>query len=161
VEKKTKKGKGKELAVETDTNPIFIVDDTMLNIKVMKAMLSQLGVSNAKDFSDGFSFISHLLLWSRKLSFSGALADCRRCLCFIDKEMPFLSGVGVVNLVRFMEADLNVSVTFVGVTAGHWDDESLDDMIPKPLKIKVVERVLHKFLQNGKSLFLSSRPTIS
>ena len=158
-----KKDKGKSLPPppppsKLDYPPIYIVDDTMLNIKVMKAMLSQIGVAKTKDFSDGFSFVSHLLLWSRKVSFKGSLADKRHCVCFIDKEMPFLPGTSVIRMVREIEPYLNISVTFIGVTAGEWNDDTLDEMMPKPLKLRVVERVLHKIVHQIRKSNLFADP---
>jgi CheY-like chemotaxis protein len=107
----------------------------------MENMLKQLGVKRISTCRDGFSAVSWLASWAKNLHDKGV--EDKTCLVLVDKEMPYMTGDKMVNVVNVMKRDLGVEVFFVGVTAGEWpDQEGMVAVLQKPVKYEELKSIV-------------------
>lgn len=80
-------------------------------------------------------------------------------LVFLDQMMPELDGIQTLQTARAMDGNLNKSVPIIALTANAISgarekliDAGFDDYLAKPIDVKVMERMLMKYLSPEKIL---------
>ncbi len=128
-------------AEETD---VIVVEDNIVNQRVIVKMLGTLGVVPAGVYADGASALQHLLQNSKQVA-EGARSGARRTVLLLDNTMPVLTGVQVAELWRRFEAAAGAArpAKICLVTASHTaPTPHLDHVILKPLTLEGLRNAL-------------------
>jgi len=127
---------------------ILVVDDTAINLTVVKGLLksTQLKVDTAESGKETLSKVT-----KKKY-------DC----IFIDHRMPEMDGLETLAAMKKLEGNLNTDTPCIALTAnagsGARDEyiaAGFDDYLSKPVDGKVLERMLMEYLPDGKVLAAS------
>jgi signal transduction histidine kinase/CheY-like chemotaxis protein len=127
-------------------NLVIIVDDTNVNLKILQSMVVQCGLgNNIMSFDNGFESVSHVMMWAMERHARANRLQKPKVLIFLDKEMPGLTGTDVLQIVRTVEKVIHIPIFVVGVTAGYWNDSSVDRIIKKPVQMIDVKEAICDF----------------
>jgi anti-sigma regulatory factor (Ser/Thr protein kinase)/CheY-like chemotaxis protein len=80
----------------------LIVDDTAMNISVMRNMLKRVTAAKISTADHGFDAIAHVAQWGKKSKRGGA--EEGEMVVFLDREMPQMKGEALVPILRLLEA---------------------------------------------------------
>ena len=122
---------------------ILVVDDTAVNLVVVKGLLKTTGIQ-IETASSGRE----------------ALAKCEKTpydLILMDIRMPLMSGTEAMHLIKKQENGQNIKTPVICLTADaiagareHYLEEGFDSYISKPFKSSDFEAALAKFLPASK-----------
>ncbi len=122
---------------------ILVVDDTAINLTVVKGLLKStlVKVDTAESGKETLSLVT-----KKKY-------DC----IFIDHRMPEMDGIETLAAMKELEGNLNTDTPCIALTAnagsGARDEyiaAGFDDYLSKPVDGKVLERMLMEYLPEGK-----------
>jgi len=128
---------------------ILVVDDSVMNVKVLEGLLSQykLKLTTANSGKEALEKIV-----SKSYDF-----------VFMDHMMPEMDGIECMKRIRSMESAYYENVPIIALTANAvagmremFLSEGFDDFVAKPVEISSIERVLLKYIPSEK---IVSAPT--
>ena len=121
---------------EEDSNRILIVDDIVINRKVLTRILNSMGIKS-ETACDGAS----------------AIEMCRHtkyCMILMDYYMPGMNGPDTTRVIRMNS--MNNDTTIIGVTASlHQDlfdemiESGMDEYIQKPVQVPMIAGICKKY----------------
>ena len=120
---------------------VLVVDDNLVNRKVVEALLKKLGV-RAECLENGQEAVDAVL--------GGKRPD----LILMDVQMPVMDGLEATKRIRQWEQDSpHPHVTIVALTAGAFEEDrqhciaaGMDDFLPKPIRMDELAAALGKWL---------------
>ena len=143
TEENRNRGNGYRALFTAPDARILVVDDTAVNLVVVKGLLKATGI-NIDTASSG----REALAKSEKTAYDLILMDIR---------MPLMSGTEAMHLIRQQENGLNTKTPVICLTADaisgareHYIEEGFDSYISKPFKSSDFEAALAKFLPASK-----------
>lgn len=129
----------KALSLDYSSKAILVVDDNKVNVKVISAFLKHFGIIADSAFS-GQEAID--MVQKKKYD-----------LIFMDHMMPEMDGVETTEHIRDLEDDYFRQVPIIACTANVvkgveelFAQAGMDDFVPKPIQIEVLQQKLEKFL---------------
>lgn len=120
---------------------VLVVEDNELNQKLIVRQLHHLGTTDIALVGNGIE----ALAWLEQHSCDMILADC---------HMPVMDGYAMSRQIRLREAHSDAArLPIVAYSAGVTDEEKatchaagMDDHIPKPVPMAVLQSMLRKWL---------------
>lgn len=132
----------KILASEEFTAPdgrILVVDDNAVNLVVMKGLLKKMKV-NVETATSGVECLE-------------MVKRTRYHIIFMDHLMPEMDGIETLHKMSELEDNLNKLTPVIALTANavsgakeQYIKEGFDDYMTKPVDMKVIEKIMRKFL---------------
>lgn len=126
---------------------ILIVEDNEINQKLIMRQLQHLGMAGAAIVGNGVE----ALAWLERHSCDLVLADC---------HMPLMDGYSMARQIRAREAQTGAPrLPIIAYSAGVTDVEKatcraagMDDHIPKPVPMAVLQAMLHDWLRPARGV---------
>ncbi len=138
-EKSISSMKVKEESFHAPNATILVVDDTKMNLLVVKGLLK-----NTEMLIDTASSGRESVEMAKKKRYD---------LVLMDQRMPEMNGVTAMQLIKMDTASLNVHTPFICLTADavtgareRYLAEGFDDYLTKPIEGRLLEEMIRKYL---------------
>ncbi len=141
----------KTVPFTTKDTKVLVVDDSILNLKVSNGYMSKFGMV-VDQAEDGYKALEKV---------KNNIYD----LIFMDYMMPEKDGVETMQDIRGLDGEYYQSVPIIALTANVAEENQLmllekgfQDIIPKPIDMNVLARVMKKWLDEEKNMKESQVP---
>ncbi|MBR5913185.1 MAG: response regulator [Selenomonadaceae bacterium] len=139
--------KYKEKFIAPDAK-ILVVDDTVMNLTVVKGLLKQtkIKISTAESGYECLKLVAH-----KKYD-----------IIFLDHRMPGIDGIETLKRMKILKNNLNLSTPIISLTANAisgarkmYLDAGFQDYLTKPIDSEKLEDILIQYLPKDKVIFKS------
>ncbi|WP_163830850.1 ATP-binding protein [Spartinivicinus ruber] len=125
-------------------NKILVVEDTLLNQEVMKAMFKEFGLT-IECVNNGQAAIDKVM--------KSQLKSTHYNLIIMDMHMPEMSGLDATRSIRKILKETMVPIVALSAEAFREQqqqviDAGIDEYLTKPISIEQLSEVLHKYLKH-------------
>ncbi|CAD8109341.1 unnamed protein product [Paramecium sonneborni] len=128
------------------TFQILIVDDTCMNIEMMRLKLDRLGFDQVDSACNGYSAIEKCeKKWQINHDFYK--------LIFMDLEMPSINGIQTTQKLLELSQKFGINVTIIGCSAYESNEQKTEclqagmkDYLTKPIQLNDLQRILQQYL---------------
>ncbi len=131
-----------ELAEHKKSNRVLLVDDNIVNIKMVTSLLEPYKLQITS-------------VYSGQQCLDEIVKNPDYAVVFLDHMMPGMDGIETLHKLRAMEGEYFVTVPVVALTATISEDakevfkqEGFQDYVAKPVSVAEMERVLGKYIHS-------------
>ncbi|CAD8208142.1 unnamed protein product [Paramecium octaurelia] len=128
------------------TFQILIVDDTCMNIEMMKLKLDRLGFDSVDSACNGYSAIEKC---EKKWQINHEFYK----LIFMDLEMPSINGIQTTKKLLELSQKFGINITIIGCSAYESNEQKneclqagMKDYLTKPIQLNDLQRILQQYL---------------